>query len=113
MQAVIETEPIRETQGDDWTWPFALLDENDNPIDLTGASFDGAAIKWDGGALPLSLANGRLAVDTAQGAVTVIVNRADAAAVPANQRSRVVLPIVDTQDHKSTLLIIPVQIRVP
>ncbi|MEW6451150.1 MAG: hypothetical protein AB1490_10900 [Pseudomonadota bacterium] len=113
MQAVIETEPIRETQGDDWIWPFALLDENDDPIDLTGVSFDGAAIKWDGGALPLSLANGRLAVEAAAGAITVMVARADAVAIPAHQRSRMVLPIVDTQDRKSTLLIIPVQIRVP
>ena len=113
MQAVIETEPIRETQGDDWIWPFALLDENDDPIDLAGASFDGAAIKWDGGVLPLTLANGRLAVDAGAGAITVTVNRTDAAAVPANQHSRMVLPIVDTQDRKSTLLIIPVQIKVP
>lgn len=113
MQAVFETEPIRETQGDDWIWPFELLDDNDDPIDLTGVSFDGAAIKWDGGTLPLTLANNRLAVDAAQGAVTVTVERADAAAIPVNQRSRVVLPIIDTQDRKSTLIIIPVQIRVP
>jgi hypothetical protein len=113
MQAVIETEPIRETLGDDWIWPFELRDDSDAPVDLTGASFDGAAIKWDGGTLPLTLANGRLAIDAALGAITITVDRADAMTIPANQRSRMVLPIVDTQDRKSTLLIVPLQIRVP
>jgi len=113
MQPVIETEPIEETRGDDWIWPFAFTDENDVPIDLTGCAFDGAAIKWPGGELPLTLANGRLAVNAAAGAVTVSVARADNAVVPDGQRSRAVLPIVDTLNHKSTLLIIPVRVTAP
>ncbi len=113
MQPVIETEPIEETRGDDWIWPFELLDEDDNAIDLTGCNFEGAAIKWDRGSLPLTIANGRLTVDAVAGAVTIIVARADTAAVPAGKRSRAVLPIIDTLNHKSTLLIIPVKVIAP
>jgi len=113
MQPVIETEPIEDTSGDDWIWPFALIDENNAAIDLTGCTFDGAAIKWRGGALPLTTANGRLVVDAAAGRITVNVVRADTGVVPDGQRSRAVLPIVDTLNHKSTLLIIPVRVITP
>ena len=44
MQPVFETEPIREVPGDDWIWPIELLGDDDEPIDLTGCSFDGAAL---------------------------------------------------------------------
>jgi hypothetical protein len=110
MQPVIETEPIEETRGDDWIWPLAFTDENDATVDLTGCAFDGAAIKWRGGELPLTLANGRLAVDAAAGSVTITVARADNAVVPDGQRARAVLPIVDTLNRKSTLLIIPIKV---
>lgn len=113
MQPVIETEPIEDTRGDDWIWPFALTDETDTAIDLTGCAFDGAAIKWRGGELPLTIANGRLAVNAAAGTITVTVARADNAVVPDGQRSRAVLPITDTLNRKSTLLIIPVRVIVP
>ncbi len=82
MQPVIETEPIEETRGDDWTWPLVLLGDNDATINLTGWAFDGAAIKWRDGALPLAIANGRLAVDAMAGSITVIVARADNVVVP-------------------------------
>jgi hypothetical protein len=113
MQPVIETEPIEETLGDDWIWPLELLDEDDNAIDLTGCGFEGAAIKWSGGSLPLTLENGRLGVNAEAGAVTVTITRADTALVPAGKRSRAVLPIVDSLNQKSTLLIIPVKVIVP
>lgn len=113
MQPVIETEPIEETRGDDWIWPFALLDENDAPIDLAGCAFDGAAIKWRDGALPLTTGNGRLAIDAATGGVTISVARADTAVVPDGQRARAVLPIIDTLNRKSTLLIIPIRVIAP
>ena len=113
MQPTIETEPIVETRGDDWIWPFALTDDNDAPIDLTGYAFDGAAINWRGGALALDAASGRLSVDAAAGSLVVTIARADTAVVPDGQRARCVLPIVDTLDRKSTLLIIPIQVIVP
>lgn len=113
MQPVIEAEPIEETSGDDWIWPFAFTDETDAAIDLTGCTFDGAAIKWRGGELPLTLANGRLAIEAAAGAVTITVARADTATVPDGQRARAVLPIVDTLNRKSTLLIIPIRVTAP
>lgn len=113
MQPVIETEPIEETRGDDWIWPLALLGDNDTPIDLTGWAYDGAAIKWRDGALPLTLANGRLAVDAPAGSITVIVARADNLVVPDGQRARAVLPIVDSMNRKSTLLIIPIRVIAP
>lgn len=113
MQPVIETEPIEETRGDDWIWPFALLSDNDAAVDLTGCAFDGAAIKWRDGALPVTIANGRLAVDAAAGGVTISVARADTAIVPDGQRARAVLPIIDTLNRKSTLLIIPIRVIVP
>jgi hypothetical protein len=113
MQPVIETEPIVETRGDDWIWPFALLDENDEAVDLSGCTFDGAAIKWRDGALPLSSGNGRLSIDAAAGGLTVAVARDDTAVVPDGQRARCVLPITDTLDRKSTLLIIPIRVIAP
>ncbi|MFZ0845981.1 MAG: hypothetical protein WAM62_09335 [Pseudolabrys sp.] len=113
MQPIIETEPIEDTRGDDWVWPFALLGDDDAPIDLTGCAFDGAAIKWRDGALPLTIDNGRLAVDAAAGAITVTVARNDNTIVPDGQRARCVLPIIDTSSHKSTLLIIPIQVIAP
>lgn len=112
MQPVIETEPIVETRGDDWIWQFALLDENDAPIDLTGCDFAGAAIKWRNGSLALD-AGGRLTVDAPAGSITVTVARDDTAPVPDGQRARCVLPITDTLDHKSTLLIIPLRVIAP
>ena len=113
MQPVIETEPIIETRGDDWIWPLALTDENDAAIDLTGCTFDGAAIKWRDGMLPVDAASGRLSVDAPAGALTITVARADTLGVPDGQRARCVLPITDALDHKSTLLIIPIQVIVP
>jgi hypothetical protein len=113
MQPDIETEPIVETRGDDWIWPFTFTDDNDNAIDLTGCSFDGAAIEWRGGSLVLDSASGRLSVDATAGSLTITVARADNAAVPDGQRARCVLPIVDTLNQKSTLLIIPIQVIAP
>jgi hypothetical protein len=113
MQPVIETEPIIETRGDDWIWPFTLLDDNEMPIDLTGCGFDGAAIKWRDGTLALDTASGRLAVDAPAGAITVTVARADTSIVPDGQRARCVLPITDSLDRKSTLLIIPIKVIAP
>ena len=113
MQPVIETEPITETRGDDWLWPLTLLTDNDAPVDLTGATFDGAALKWRDGALDLTTANGRLSVDAVNGGVTVSIARADTAIVPDGQRARVVVPIVDTQNRKSTLLIVPILVIAP
>jgi len=110
MQPVIETEPIIETRGDDWIWPLALIDADDAPVDLTGCTFDGAAIKWREGVLPLEVANGRLIVDAPAGGITVSIARADTAVVPDGQRARCVVPIIDTLNRKSTLLIIPVQV---
>jgi len=113
MQPVIETEPIIETRGDDWIWPLALTDENDAAIDLTGCSFDGAAIKWREGSLSIDAASGRLSVDAPAGSLTITVARADTAPVPDGQRARCVLPITDTLDRKSTLLIIPIRVIAP
>ena len=113
MQPVIETEPIIETRGDDWIWPLALTDEDDAAIDLTGYSFDGAAIKWRDGMLAIDAASGRLSVDAAAGSLTITVARGDTAGVPDGQRARCVLPIIDTLDRKSTLLIIPIQVIAP
>ena len=113
MQPVIETEPIIETRGDDWIWPFTLLDDNGVPIDLTGCGFDGAAIKWRTGSLALDAASGRLAVDAAAGAITIAIARDDTTQVPDGQRARCVLPITDSLDHKSTLLIIPIKVIAP
>jgi hypothetical protein len=113
MQPVIETEPIEDTRGDDWIWPFALLGDNDVPVDLTGCAFDGAAVKWRGGELPLTLANGRLGVDAAAGLLTVTVARVDNGVVPDGQRARAVLPVIDTLNRKSTLLIIPIRVIAP
>lgn len=113
MQPVIETEPIEETRGDDWIWPFTLLGDNDVPLDLTGCAFDGASIKWREGALPLTVANGRLAIDALAGSITVNVARSDNVAVPDGQRARAVLPIVDSFNRKSTLLIIPIRVIAP
>lgn len=111
MQPVIETEPIVETRGDDWIWPFVLADANDVPIDLSGCAFDGAAIKWRDGALALD--NSQLAVDAPAGAITITIARADTLTVPDGRRARAVLPIVDTLNRKSTLLIIPVRVIAP
>jgi hypothetical protein len=113
MQPVIETEPIIEARGDDWIWPLALLGDDDAPVDLSGCAFDGAAIKWRDGALPLTIANGRLAVDATAGSITVAIARADNTIVPDGQRARAVLPIVDTLNRKSTLLIIPIRVIAP
>ncbi len=113
MQPVIETEPIVETRGDDWIWPFVLADANDVPIDLSGCAFDGAAIRWRDGALALTPGNGRLAVNAPAGAITITIARADTLTVPDGRRARAVLPIVDTLDRKSTLLLIPVQVIAP
>jgi hypothetical protein len=113
MQPVIETEPIEETRGDDWIWPFALLGDDDVPIDLTGCSFDGGAIKWRGGELALTVVNGRLNVDAAAGAITVTIARADSTVVPDGQRARAVLPLTDSANCKSTLLIIPIRVIAP
>lgn len=112
MQPTIETEPIVDTRGDDWIWPLALLGDDDSAVDLTGCTFDGAAIVWRGGALDLTMA-GRLAVDAPNGIVTVTIARADTTQVPDGQRARVVIPIVDTLACKSTLLIIPIQVIAP
>ena len=113
MQPVIETEPIVETRGDDWIWPLSLLGDGDVPVDLTGCTFDGAAIKWRDGALALTLANGRLAVDAAGGLITITIARSDTGIVPDGQRARAVLPIIDTLNQKSTLLIIPIKVIAP
>jgi hypothetical protein len=110
MQPDIETEPIVETRGDDWIWPLTLTDDNDAAIDLTGCTFDGAAIKWRGGSLAIDSSSGRLSVDAAAGAITITVARADNVAVPDGQRARCVLPIVDTLNRRSTLFIIPIQV---
>src|SRR3569833_2627024 len=107
MQPVIETEPITETRGDDWLWPLALLGDNDVPVDLTGCAYDGAALKWRGGAFDLPLANGRLSVDAANGGVTVSCSLSDTSVLPDGQRARVFIPIFDTQSRRSTLLIGP------
>ena len=117
MQPTIATEPIIETRGDDWTWPLLLLGDDDSAVNsavnLTGCSFDGAVIAWRGGALPLSIANGRIAVDAPMGAVTVSIARADTANVPDGQRARLVLPIVDTLAQRSTLFVVPLQVIAP
>jgi hypothetical protein len=113
MQPTIETEPIIETRGDDWIWPFTLMDDNDAPIDLTGCSFDGAAITWRNGQLPLDTVSGRLSVDAPAGGIIVTIARADTALVPDGQRARCVLPIIDSLDRKSTLLIIPIRVIAP
>jgi hypothetical protein len=113
MQPVFETEPIVETRGDDWIWQFALLDDNDAPIDLTGCGFDGAAIKWRNGSIALDSTSGRLTVDAPAGNITVTVARDDTGVVPDGQRARCVLPIIDTLNHKSTLLIIPLRVIAP
>ena len=113
MQPVIETEPIVETRGDDWIWPFSLSDENDVAVDLTGCTFEGAAIAWRDGALPLSTGNGRLSVDAVAGGFTVTVARIDTASVPDGQRARCVLPITDALDRKATLIIIPIRVIAP
>lgn len=109
MQPILETEPIIETRGDDWIWPLSFTDANDVAIDLSGCAFDGAAIKWRGGVLSLD-SGGRLAVDAAAGRITITVARGDTVSVPDGQRARCVLPITDTLNHKSTLLIIPIQV---
>lgn len=112
MQPAIETEPITETRGDDWVWPLALLGDNDVPVDLTGCTFDGAALSWRGGALPLTTVNGRLVLGAA-GQLTVTVARADTINVPDGQRARAVIPIIDTLGCRSTLLIIPILVIAP
>ena len=113
MQPVIETEPITETRGDDWIWPLTLLGDDDVPVDLTGCAYDGAALKWRDGALDLTVANGRLVIDAANGGITIGIVSADTGAVPDGQRARLVVPIVDTQNRKSTLLIIPILVIAP
>jgi hypothetical protein len=113
MQPTLETEPIIETRGDDWIWPFTLLDDSDAPIDLTGCSFDGAAIKWRDGELVLDAGSGRLSIDAETGGITVSVAREDTSHVPDGQRARCVLPIIDSLDRKSTLLIIPIKVIAP
>ena len=113
MQPIIETEPITETRGDDWLWPLALIGDDDTPVDLSGSTFEGAALKWRGGALDLTIANERLAVDAANGGLTISIDRADTNTVPDGQRARGVVPIVDTQSRKSTLLIIPILVIAP
>lgn len=112
MQPIIETEPIIETRGDDWVWPLALTDADDAPIDLTGCAFSGAAIKWRDGSLDLTQA-GRLVIDAPAGGITITITRSDTATVPDGQRARCVLPITDTLNRKSTLLIIPIQVVAP
>jgi hypothetical protein len=112
MQPAIETEPITETRGDDWLWPLALLGDNDVAIDLTGCTFDGAMLSWQGGALPLTTVNGRLLLG-AVGELTVSVARADTIDVPDGQRTRAVIPIIDTLGCRSTLLIIPILVIAP
>ncbi|MGH6996278.1 MAG: hypothetical protein ACREES_11305, partial [Stellaceae bacterium] len=101
MQPDIETEPIVETRGDDWIWPFTLTDGNDTAIDLTGCTFDGAAIKWHDGSLAVDSASGRLAIDAAAGSLTITVARADNTVVPYGQCARCVLPMVDSLNRKS------------
>jgi len=113
MQPVIETEPITETRGDDWIWPLALLGDDDAPVDLTGVTFDGAALKWRDGALDLTTANGRLTVDAVNGGLTIAIARVETGVVPDGQRVRVIVPIIDTQNRKSTLLIIPILVIAP
>ena len=112
MQPAIETEPITETRGDDWVLPLALIGDNDVPVDLTGCTFDGAALSWRGGALPLTTVNGRLILG-ATGELTVTVARADTINVPDGQRARAVIPIIDTLGCRSTLLIIPILVIAP
>jgi hypothetical protein len=113
MQPTIDTEPIIETRGDDWTWPLMLMGDDGSAVDLTGCSFDGAVIQWRGGELPLTTANGRIVVDAPAGTVTVTVARADTISVPDGQRARLVLPILDALALRSTLLIVPLQVIAP
>jgi len=113
MQPVLESEPITDTRGDDWIWPLALLGDGDAPVDLTGCTFDGAALKWRDGALDLTTANGRLVVDAPNGRITVSLARGDTNSVPDGQRARAVIPIVDTQNRRSTLLIVPILVIAP
>lgn len=113
MQPVIDTTPIIETRSDDWVWPFQFLGSNNAPVDLTGCGFEGAAIRWDHGDIPLSVSNGRLVVDVLTGSVTVKVARADNALVPAGVLSRVALPITDSLGVKSTLVIVPIKVVIP
>jgi hypothetical protein len=113
MQPTINTEPIIETRGDDWTWPFLLTGDDESAVDLTGCGFDGAAIVWRGGALPLSITNGRIAVDAPAGAVTVSIARDDTTEVPDGQRAQLVLPITDSLAQRSTLFIVPLQVIAP
>jgi hypothetical protein len=108
----METEPIVDTRGDDWIWPLELLSDDDSAVDLSGCAFDGAAIVWRGGSLDLTTA-GRLTVDAPNGIVTVTVARADTVQIPDGRRARAVIPIVDTLAHRSTLLIIPIQVIAP
>jgi hypothetical protein len=112
MQPAIETEPIVDTRGDDWTWPLELLGDDDGAVDLTGCAFDGAAITWRGGSIDLTAA-GRLTVDAAGGVITIAVARADTLQVPDGQRARAVIPIVDPLAQRSTLLIVPIQVIAP
>ena len=113
MQLAIATEPIREIRGDDWTWAVRLRGADEAPVDLSDCGFDGAVIKWLGGSLPLTLANGRLEVDAPNGIITVKVARGDTAGVPPGQGTRLVLPVVDALNRKSTLVIIRIAIREP
>lgn len=112
MQPSIETEPIIDTRGDDWIWPLELVGDDGSAVDLTGCTFDGAAIEWRGGALELTAA-GRLSIDAPAGVITIAVARADTLQVPDGQRARAVIPIVDTLAHKSTVLIIPIRVIAP
>ena len=112
MQPSIETEPIIDTRGDDWIWPLELVGDDGSAVDLTGCTYDGAVIKWRGGALDLAT-GGRLIVDAPNGVITIGIARADTLQVPDGQRAHAVIPIIDTLAHKSTLLIIPVQVIAP
>ena len=112
MQPSIEAEPIIDTHGDDWIWTLELVGDDGSAVVLTDCAYDGAAIKWRGGALDLTT-GGRLDVDAPNGVITISVARADTLQVPDGQRAHAVIPIIDTLAHKSTLLVIPIQVIAP
>ena len=113
MQSVVITEPIEAVRGDDWQRIIRLKQADSTPVDLTGYAFDDIAIRWAGGAMPLTQSNGRLSINAAAGEIAINVMRDDTLPIPDGQRSRLALTLVDTLNCKSTLVIVPIRVIVP
>ncbi|HMN38632.1 MAG TPA: hypothetical protein PKD49_13110 [Hyphomicrobium sp.] len=71
--------------NEDFRYAFAICDEHDTPVDLTGATFHmDIETRLGDNVLVLNIENGRIAVDPSIGRIDLSVPAQDMAALPAN-----------------------------